>query len=278
MLLGVFGAGTAARADPRVMAEIAVAAEQRGFESLWVGEHVALPEPRTDRSPLAASTLLHDPLIALTYVAARTERVRLGTGVLLLPLRHPVVLAKQVASLDVLSEGRVLLGVGVGTLPEEFAAVGVSMHDRGRRTDEYLAALRALWEQERPELIGDYVRITAVDAHPRPVQRPVPVLVGGHSDAALRRAVRSAQGWYGFGLDVPEAAALIGRLRELECELGRSDHAGSLEITLTPPLRSTERAAYEDMGVDRLVMVPSNSLDRDGLLAWLDERAPAGPT
>jgi probable F420-dependent oxidoreductase len=272
--LGVFGMGTTARADPAVMAEIGEAAEGLGYESLWVGEHVALPEPRTPRSPLAASTPLHDPLVTLAYLAARTTRVRLGTGVLILPLRNPVVLAKQVASLDVLSRGRVSLGIGVGVLPEEFAAVGVGMHDRGRRADEAIDVLRALWEQELPRHEGPFVTLRDVDAHPRPVQRPLPILVGGHSEAALRRAVERGDGWYGFGLTVEEAAELLGRLREAERRYERPAHLAPLEITLTPPLRSTEQQAYADLGADRLVMVPSNSLDRDGLLAWLEARAP----
>jgi probable F420-dependent oxidoreductase len=256
------------------MIEVGVAAEDLGFESLWVGEHVALPEPRTEASPLAASTLLHDPLIALTYLAARTTRVRLGTGILILPLRNPAVLAKQIASLDVLSGGRVELGIGVGGLPEELAAVGVRMAERGARADEYLDAIRALWTMDKPHFEGRTVTIRDVDAHPRPVQDPVPILVGGHSPAALRRAVLRGQGWYGFGLEVAAAARLIDDLRELEGRLGRPAALGPLEITLTPPLRSTERDAYADLGVDRLVMVPSNSLDRDGLLRWLEERRP----
>jgi probable F420-dependent oxidoreductase len=256
------------------MVEVGVAAEDLGFESLWVGEHVVLPEPRTAASPLAASTPLHDPLIALTYLAARTTRVRLGTGILILPLRNPAVLAKQVASLDVLSGGRILLGIGVGGLPEELAAVGVSMTERGARADEYLEAVRALWTMDKPHFEGRYVRLRDVDAHPRPVQRPVPILVGGHSSAALRRAVLRGQGWYGFGLEVSAAAALLDELRALERQLGRPEELGPLEITITPPLRSTERQAYADLGVDRLVLVPSNSLDRDGLLRWLEERRP----
>jgi probable F420-dependent oxidoreductase len=274
MHLGVFGAGSTARVDPATMVAVGVAAEELGFESLWVGEHVVLPEPRTAASPLAATTPLHDPLIALTYLAARTSRVRLGTGILILPMRPPAVLAKQVASLDVLSGGRVLLGIGVGGLPEELAVAGVAMGERGRRADEHLDALKALWEMDRPRYEGRWVTIRDVDAHPRPQQRPVPIIVGGHSPAALRRAVLRGQGWYGFGLEVAATAELLSELRAIEQRVERPAELGPLEITVTPPLRSTERAAYEDLGVDRLVMVPSNSLDRDGLLRWLEERQP----
>jgi probable F420-dependent oxidoreductase len=274
MHLGVFGMGTTARVDPAVMVEIGQLAEELGYESLWVGEHVVLPEPRTPASPLAASTPMHDPLVALTFLAARTERVRLGTGILILPQRNPAVLAKELASLDVLSRGRLTFGIGVGGLAEEFAAVGVPLSARGRRADEYLDAMRTLWEMDVPVYEGTFAHIAAVDAHPRPVQRPLPVVVGGHSPAALRRAVERGQGWYGFGLEVDAAAALLAELRAAERRYERPAALGPLEITLTPPLRSTEQAAYADLGADRLVMVPSNSLDRDGLRRWLEERAP----
>ena len=274
MHLGVFGMGTAARAEPGPMVDVAALAEDLGYESLWVGEHVVLPEPRTPGSPLAASTPLLDPVVTLTYLAAATRRVRLGTGIIILPQRNPLVLAKELASLDVVSGGRLLLGIGVGGLQAEFEALGVPFADRGRRTDEHLDAMRALWEMDRPAYQGRLVAFSAVDAHPRPVQRPLPVLVGGHSDAALRRAVERGQGWYGFGLEVDATAALLSRLGQAGARYERPAGLGRLEITITPPLRSTERAAYEDLGVDRLVMVPSNSLDLDGLRAWLDDRAP----
>lgn len=274
MRLGVFGMGTAVRAQPGPMAEIAGMAEALGYESLWVGEHVVLPEPRTSGSPLAASTPLLDPVVTLTFLAAITRRVRLGTGIIILPQRHPMVLAKELASLDVVSGGRLLLGIGVGGLRPEFEALGVPFADRGRRADEHLDAMRALWEMDQPSYQGRFVAFSAVDAHPRPAQRPVPVLIGGHSDAALRRAVERGQGWYGFGLDVDATAALMGRLRQAGERYERPAGLGPLEITVTPPLRSAERAAYEDLGVDRLVLVPSNSLDVAGLRSWLEDRAP----
>jgi probable F420-dependent oxidoreductase len=270
----MFAINSGACADPGTMVDVARQAEALGYESLWAGEHVALPSPRVPPSPLKPDTKLVDPLIALSAVAAVTSRVRLGTGILILPLRNPVVLAKQVASLDVLSRGRFLLGIGVGALVAEFAAVGVPFEDRGQRADDYLDAVRALWSMSEPEHHGRFADFSGVDAHPRPVQEPVPVIVGGHTQAAFRRAVEKGDGWYGFGIDVEETKRCLEDLAEAARRYGRPPGAAPLEITVTPPLRSTERDAYESLGVDRLVLVPSHSLDRERLFEWLEERAP----
>jgi len=133
--------------------------------------------------------------------------------------------------------------------------------------------MRALWEQDRPAHAGPTVAFSDVNAYPRPTVHPVPVIAGGHSDAALRRAITRCQGWYGFGLEPDAAAALIDRLRALSEQVERPAALGPLEITITPPLRSSARAAYADLGVDRLVLVPSHSLDVDGLRSWLDTEA-----
>lgn len=255
------------------MVDTSVLAEQLGFDSIWVGEHVVLPRPRTPGSPLDASMPLVDPVVCLSHIAAVTTSIGLGTGILIVPQRNPVVLAKQLASLDVVSRGRLLLGIGVGGLEEEFRAVGAPFQDRGRRTDEYVEAMQALWEQAEPSFAGETVAFDGVDAHPRPVQRPVPVIVGGHSDAALRRAIARGHGWYGFGLEVDSTRALLARLSELRSAVERPSQLGELKITITPPLRSTERAAYADLGVDRLVIVPSHRLDPDGLREWLRTEA-----
>jgi probable F420-dependent oxidoreductase len=271
--VGVFGMNSTVRAAPDAMADIATRAEALGFESLWVGEHVVLPDPRPPGSPLDPRTPLLDAVVSLTYLAAVTRRVRLGTGVLLVPLRNPLVLAKELASVDVVSRGRLLLGIGVGALEPEFRAVGSPFTDRGARTDEYLDAMRSLWEDDRPAHAGTAVAFADVNAYPRPVQRPVPVIAGGHSDAALRRAITRCHGWYGFGLEPDGAGMLISRLAALAADVERPASLGRLEITVTPPLRSAERAAYADLGVDRLVLVPSHSLDVAGLRSWLDAEA-----
>jgi probable F420-dependent oxidoreductase len=274
MHIGMFAINSGACADPGTMVDVAQRAEALDYESVWAGEHVVLPSPRVPPSPLRPETKLVDPLIALSAVASATSRVRLGTGILILPLRNPLVLAKQIASLDTVSHGRFLFGIGVGALQQEFNAVGVPFEDRGRRADDYLEAIRVMWSATDPTHHGPYVDFSGVDAHPRPVQDRVPVIVGGHTEAALRRAVEKGDGWYGFGIDVEATEHYLGLLAEVQGRYERPPGVGPLEITVTPPLRSSERDGYEALGVDRLVYVPSHSLDREGLLEWLEERAP----
>jgi probable F420-dependent oxidoreductase len=274
--LGVFAINSGACANPKTMLDVALRSEGLGYESLWAGEHVVLPSPRVPPSPLDPSAPLLDPIVTLSALAAVTTRIRLGTGIIILPQRNPVVLAKELASLDVVSGGRLLLGIGVGYLEPEFAAVGVPFEGRGRRADEYLEAMHALWSTPQPEYAGRYVQFAGIDAHPRPVQQPLPVLVGGATPAAFRRAVERGHGWYGFGLDVEQTGIHLAGLREAQDRFERPDALGRLEITVTPPIRSTERTAYEAMGVDRLVLVPSRKLDHTALLSWLDDNAPFG--
>src|SRR3954470_11398528 len=145
MRFGMFSINAYAACDPRTMARVARAAEAAGFESLWAGEHVVLPDPQVPPSPMAPQDHAFDPLIGLTYAAAVTERIRLATGIVIMPQRNPVVLAKQIASLDVLSGGRFTLGIGVGYLEPEFRAIGANYPDRGAVTDEFVEAMQALW-------------------------------------------------------------------------------------------------------------------------------------
>ena len=188
-------------------AHIARAAEEAGWESLWVGEHVVLPEPRTSASPMNPRDRILDPVVALTYLAAHTRRVKLGTGVIILPQRNPLVLAKQLASLDVLAGGRLILGVGAGYLEPEFRAIGVPLEDRGVRTDEYLAAMTGALDDGATCHKGRYTEFSGIQAFPHPVQQPyLHTVIGGHSPGAFRRAVTMAHGWYGWGQD-PAAAA-----------------------------------------------------------------------
>src|SRR5688500_13601467 len=203
MKLALFAVNMGPCAAPRTGARVAAAAEAAGLESLWAGEHVVLPDPQAPPSPLPPAFPMLDPTVALTYLAAHTRRVRLGTGIIILPQRNPLVLAKELASLDVLSDGRLIFGVGVGYLEAEFRALGAPFEDRGAVTDEYLAAMRAIWTEPKPEYRGRFAAFAKVQAYPRPVQHPYPPLViGGRSAPALRRAVQQGQGWYGFGLDV----------------------------------------------------------------------------
>jgi probable F420-dependent oxidoreductase len=258
--LGVHGLNAKAVLGPAVTRQVARRAEELGYSSWWAGEHVVLPSPRTYDSPMDPADPILDPLVHLAYVAAVTDKIELGTGIVILPQRNPLVLAKQAASLDVLSEGRLLLGVGAGYLKPEMTAVGVKMSERGGRTDEYLDAMTALWTQDAPSFQGRYVSFGKIDAHPRPARPGGPrVIVGGHSPAALRRAVARGHGWFGNGTQGDLAACLAG-LSRAAAEVARPARLGPLEITFTqldPVQVSPDDARrYADLGVDRLVVYP----------------------
>jgi probable F420-dependent oxidoreductase len=257
--LGLFNINMGRQCDPDRLTVAAQAAEAAGFESLWAGEHVVLPDPQVPPSPMAPQDPAIDPFIGLTYAAAVTERIRLATGIVIMPQRNPVVLAKQIASLDVLSGGRFTLGIGVGYLEPEFRAIGANYPERGAVTDEFVAAMQALWYQDRPEYHGAHVDFAGVDAHPRPVQRPIPVVVGGHTAAAYRRAVARGDGWYGYAMPPEAAAGSIEGLRRAADEVDRPAALGDLELTITPRGRLTAgtAAAFAELGVDRLVIIPN---------------------
>ena len=227
-----------------------------GCDSIWAGEHVVVPSPRVAPSPMEATDPIVDPLVHLAFVAAATERVLLATGIIILPQRNPLVLAKQAASLDVLSRGRLLLGIGAGYLEPEMTAVGVAMADRGARTDDYLAAMRALWSRPGPvEYHGRFADFGGVDAHPRPVQPDGPrIVVGGHTPAAFRRAVRHGHGWYGFGLTADDVARCLDGLDAAARDVDRPSELGNLEITVTPRHRLDAAMLDAFAGVDRVVI------------------------
>ena len=198
-------------AYPDAAARLGRAAEGAGFESLWVADHVVLPDPPVPGRPMAPDQRLLDPIVALTFLAAHTTRIRLATGVIILPQRQALVLAKQLASLDVLSNGRLIFGLGVGWCEPEMRSVGAPFAERGRVADDYLAAMRAVWTQAKPSYRGPYVAFDGVQAMPRPVQTPTPpIVVGGRTAPAFRRAVTQGHGWYGFGLDVAETEKFVG--------------------------------------------------------------------
>jgi probable F420-dependent oxidoreductase len=274
MKFGIAFANTGPFAAPEGAAAIAEAAEQSGFESLWTVEHVVVPNEyastypyaRGGKMPGGPTVDIPDPLIWLTWVAAHTTTLALGTGILILPQRNPVVLAKEVATLDRLSGGRVLLGVGIGWLEEEFRFLGVPFEDRARRTDEYVAAMRALWSQDLPTFSGETVAFTEAVSRPRPVAGSVPVIIGGHSLAAARRAGRLGDGFFPAKGDLP---ALVDELRKAADEAGRDPDA--IEITWTggKVIGGGEAALDEigrlaELGVSRLV-IPPLAYDAAGL-------------
>lgn len=277
MKLGLFSINMGSCARPDQLAETARAAEAAGFESLWAGEHVVLPDPQVPPSPMGPQHPALDPLLSLTWAAAATTSIRLATGILILPQRNPVVLAKQIASLDVLSAGRLSLGVGVGYLESEFRAIGANFSDRGAITDEYLDAMNRLWYDEHPEYHGRFADFAGVDAHPRPVQRPIPIVVGGHSPPAFRRAVAGAHGWYGFALTDADVATCLAGLRDAAGQIERPAELGALEISITPRGRLTAETVetFAGLGVHRLVPMPRPNADATDIAATIEGAAAA---
>src|SRR6266568_5011081 len=183
LTFGLFSLNSGACSYPATAARVAQAAEATGFDSLWAGEHVVLPDPRVPPSPLAPEERILDPIVTLTFLAAQTKRVLLGTGIIILPQRNPLVLAKELVSLDELSEGRLLFGLGVGYLEPEFRALGIPFADRGARSKEYLAAMRAIWREPKPAYHGQFVSFANVQAHP---QGNIRIVMGGRSSAHTR--------------------------------------------------------------------------------------------
>ena len=258
MKIGLFGIGSGICADPKVATEVAQYAEASGLDSLWTGEHVVLPEPRQAPSPADPEFAMLHPSTILAYVAGVTHSIRLGTGIVLIAQRNPVVLAKEMASLDVVSGGRLLLGIGAGYLHQEFDALGIPFNERGARTDEYVHAMRSLWNDDRPSFNVKFVQFENVRAEPRPIQAGgPPIIVGGSSDAAVRRTVEYAQGWYGFALNVDQTRDVLRRLHDA----GATD----IEISVTPsvPINDDTVKAFGDIGVDRLIsLVSQRSVER----------------
>jgi len=278
--IGLFNVNAGACSTPQNVVRIATLAEELGYESLWAGEHVVAPSPRVPPSPIDPTHPMLDPMVALAFIAAVTERVKIATGIVILPQRNPLVLAKQVASLDVLSGGRLLLGLGVGYLEPEFLALGVPLADRGRRSTEYLEAMRQLWNSPEPAYEGAYVAFSGVDAYPRPVQSSgPPIVIGGLSAAGYRRAVTLGNGWYGWGLTVEKTAEVLAGLVAAATTVDRPSALGRLEITVTPPqgaaIDPATAARYAELGVDRLVVNPPAAADIETVATYVRQHAPA---
>ena len=260
--LGLFAINFGSCADPGLQVTVARAAEEAGFDSIWTGEHVAMPV-RDSPVPIAPETPFLDSIVALTHVAAHTRRVRLGTGILVLPHHNPVLLAKALASLDVISGGRLIAGFASGYVEREFAALGVSFPQRGAITDESLAAILALWTEELPAFAGRFSAFRDIRFEPKPVQRPhPPIVIGGHSAPALRRAARVGDGWYGFGLTVDAAAPLVAELTRLRAAHGRATAPFEISLTTFEPLSAELLAHAAAVGIDRLIVFPIVPPDR----------------
>src|SRR6266566_144702 len=198
------------KAGPEAIRRAAIQAEELGFSDAWSSEHIIIPKG----APYPPSALFYDPVLTLTWAAAYTKKIGLGTSVLVLPMRHPLPLAKELATLQCLSEGRLILGAGVGWLEAEFAALGVPFQERGRRTDEGIAMMRAVWTQDPVTFRSRYIpaEITEMTMQPMPVQ-PIPIWFGARSEAAYKRTVRIGDGWHGSQLTPEQVAPIVERLR-----------------------------------------------------------------
>jgi probable F420-dependent oxidoreductase len=265
MQVGLFAPLGNGNSSPALLRALGRGAEERGFESIWVAEHVVLfddyesvyPYAADGRFPGGGDTGLLEPLTALTFLAAVTDRIRLGTGICLVPQRNPVYTAKQVVDLDVLSGGRVDFGIGVGWLAEEFEVLATPFARRGARTDDYLAVMRTLWCDDVSEHHGELYDLPACRMYPKPVQQPhPPIHVGGESDAAMRRVARHGQGWYSFNRTPQDLDEPLERLDAALAAEGRS--RSDIELTVCPYFNPTTPAdvdAYRERGVDRLVVL-----------------------
>ncbi len=272
MHIAIAFANTAWYASGDGAVSLAVGAEAVGVESLWTVEHVVVPVGYESTYPYDVSGRMPggredfdipDPLIWLSYIAARTSRIKLATGVMILPQRNPIVVAKEVATLDAMSGGRAVLGVGVGWLAEEFAALGVPFNERGKRTDEYIAILRALWSGEAAEFHGEFFDFGPCHSRPTPVAKSVPIVIGGHTEIAARRAGKLGDGFFPGSGTIEELTHLIGIVRATAQEHGRDPDA--IEITTGAIARGAKLyehiEAIAKLGVKRIVLAPSKPGD-----------------
>ena len=248
--------------NPAFWLDVAVAADDLGFESIWMAEHLVLPVemrgqlvPGEEHAPIPADTPVFDAAAYLAFVAAQTRQIRLGTNVYLLGIRHPFVGARAFATLDVLSGGRAEVGVGAGWLETEWFAVGLDPKTRGRRLDEAMAVCRRLWSEDVIEHHGEFFDFAPVMFEPKPVQARLPLVIGGESRRALRRAAELGDGWIGMFHTPETAAAQVALLRELEATAGRADRP--VRVTVMGSVESDEDVErWQAAGVDRLMVVP----------------------
>lgn len=263
---------------------LAAKAEALSFESLWTVEHVLVPSGYESKYPYdpsgkmaggAESFDLPDPLIWLAYVAAATERIKLATGILILPQRNPAITAKEVATIDALSGGRVILGVGVGWLEEEFNALGVSFADRGTRHDDYVEAMRALWSGDKTSVHNTYASFDNCISLPRPANGTVPIVIGGHTKRAAQRAARIGNGFFPGSAGADELHALFDVMRS-ECAANGRD-PGEIELSAGGGGRNLDEVSarieqLQQLGVRRVLLAPLPGDQLDGMAQALADR------
>ncbi|HEY2191727.1 MAG TPA: LLM class F420-dependent oxidoreductase [Actinomycetospora sp.] len=277
MQVGLHALGIGDGARRPVIDAVAGAAERCGFATLWSGEHVVMVDRSSSRYPYSADGQIavpptadwNDPMIGLSFAAAASSTIGIATGVLLLPEHNPVLVAKQAATLDALSGGRLALGVGIGWSRDEFDALGVPFARRAARTAEYVAAMRTLWREDVASFDGEFVRFDSVRVNPKPVRdRQIPIVLGGNTDAALRRVAAWGDGWYGFNLD--DVSHVAERLDFLEArcrEAGRDGARLRRCVALRQP-QARDVPALADLGVDELVIVESPPADPRLVAGW----------
>jgi probable F420-dependent oxidoreductase len=275
----IFGVGPLA--DPRFLTETAQLAETLGFDSVFVADHVIVPRQLKSKYPYSGDGSFPydpdqnwlDPMVALGFLAARTSTIRIGTSVAVVPMRHPIVTAKQVATADHLSDGRVIFGVGIGWMAEEFALLGESFHDRGKRMDEYLQLMKVLWTERNPSFAGAYFNISDCAMTPKPVQKPhVPVWIGGDSPAALRRAARFGDAWHSAGSSLAELPEKLARLDAALAEAGRQRKQFTVSVFPSDRINLDLVRRFTDLGVNH-TMVPVFAFDQAKVRRRLEQIA-----
>jgi len=284
MKVGYFSVGVGPTTNPQWLRTAAITAERLGFATIWAPEHVVLVEEYTSRYPYStggelpgpANAAIADPFPILAFVAACTSKIRLATGICIVPEHNPVVLAKTVATVDRLSGGRCILGAGIGWLAEEFQALGIPFERRAQRTRECIEAMRKLWTQERSSYHGEFVNFTNAFSNPKPANaRGVPVWFGGESGPALRRVAEYGDGWVGFKLSPDGAAAKIRRIEELLKTCGRKRSDVYLAVSpYTDPIRPDDLKRYRDAGAEEvalLIMQPMRT--EQDLVARMEQMA-----
>jgi len=279
MKFGLMFTNSGPFSEPEMFAHLVQTADQTGFESLWVVEHVVIPKNYQSPYPYNPSgkipgpdeVPINDPIVALGFAAAVSKRIKLATGIIILPQRHPLYVAKEFASLDVLSGGRMILGVGSGWLKEEFDALGIDFATRGKRTDEAIEAIRALWRENPTNYHGYHFNFGPVASFPKPVQPGgIPIHIGGHSPAAVRRAAKYGSGFFPAIGEPEKLAELFAMLRK-ECERsGR--RTADIELSCLGKARPETVKTYADLGVSRVITTPP-ALDREGIRRGLEKIA-----
>jgi probable F420-dependent oxidoreductase len=265
MKAGIIFANSGPFSRPELFGQLAREAEDCGFESLWTVEHVVIPQPhmpypgsKDGQMPGGDAVPIPDPLIPLAYAAAITSKIKLATGIVILPQRHPLYLAKQLATIDILSHGRMLLGIGSGWMKEEFESVGVDFHARGARTDESIQAMRALWTENPTTFHGKHFHFHDVKSLPKPAQTAgIPIHVGGHSPAAARRAGRFGDGFFPTIVDPQKLKDVFAMMRTEAKAAGRNPDA--IELTAMAAAKVDAVKAAQDVGVSRVAFGPPSS-------------------